>query len=477
MHDKKSCNFLKDDQLKFNELKLSANIVKTISDIGYQELTPIQEKAIPILLDGKDVLGKSKTGSGKTAAFAIPILEKIDLQLFDVQALVLCPTRELAQQVITEFRKLGRLLPGLQVLGVMGGQPGREQSEALRRGVHIVVGTPGRVLDLLSRGRFYTDEIRTVVLDEADEMLDMGFEEDIRKIISETPIDRQTVFFSATYPEKILNLSKSYQNKPINIEIETAENQKATSQIEQYVYFAEKNNKVEILLRVLQQHPSEATIVFCNTKAAIAEIAEKLNEVEANFCYLQGDLEQKERERVMAMFRNHSYQILVATDIAARGLDIKDLDLVINYDLPVQDEIYIHRIGRTGRAGKTGVAVTILDQSQKLDIVEIEKITQVPMIQQKLGFENQLGLNKNLKEAKMNTIFIDAGRKQKLRPGDILGALTGEIGLKAEHVGKIEVLDHQSYVAIKAEFAQLAYQKLRDGRIKAQKFYVKIITR
>ncbi len=461
--------------MKFQELELSENLKRIISDIGYTKLTPIQEKSIPLLLEGKDLLGKSKTGSGKTAAFAIPILEKIDLQLFDVQALVLCPTRELAQQVITEFRKLGRLMPGLQVLGVTGGQPGREQSEALRRGVHIVVGTPGRVLDLLGRGRFYTEEIRTVVLDEADEMLDMGFEEDIRRIVNETPVDRQTVFFSATYPEKIINLSKQYQSQPVMVEIIEDENTNATAKIEQYVYFVDKENKVDVLLRVLQQHPSEATIIFCNTKIVIAEIAERLNEVGANFCFLQGDLEQKERERVMAMFRNHSYQILVATDIAARGLDIKDLDLVINYDLPIQNEIYIHRIGRTGRAGQSGVAVTIVDQEQRLDITEIEKITHVPMIHQKLGFENQLGLNKNLKEAKMNTIFIDAGRKQKLRPGDILGALTGDIGLNAEHVGKIEVLDHQSYVAIKSDFAQIAFQKLRDGRIKAQKFYVKLL--
>lgn len=458
----------------FATLSLSPELIAVAKELGFDKLTPIQAASLPHLLEGKDLIGQAQTGSGKTAAFALPILNKIQLRESCLQALILCPTRELALQVTGEIRKLGRRLEGLQIATLIGGQPLREQAVALEKGAHIAVGTPGRILDFIQRERIYLDSIRTLVLDEADKMLELGFEEELRALIPALPQKRQTVLFSATFPESIQSLSRRYQKQALQVKIEDAP--EVLPQIDQWVYEAEPEDKLNTLLRVLQQHPADSTIVFCNMKNAVHEISETLAKQKVSSAALHGDLEQKERDRVMTLFRNGSHRILIATDIAARGLDIENLSLVINYDLPQQSEVYIHRIGRTGRAGRKGLAVSLATPREGMKLQELEKLTHAKFQRQALGFKNQLGLSKNLRAAPMQTLTISGGRKEKLRAGDILGALTGEAaGLKATDIGKIDVQDHTSYVAIAADVAELAFEKLRTGRIKGKKFQIKWI--
>ncbi|MGZ3770810.1 MAG: ATP-dependent RNA helicase DbpA [Bdellovibrio sp.] len=461
-------------QTNFNSLLLRSELSTVLNELGYDKLTPIQTESIPVLLAGKDLIGQSKTGSGKTAAFALPILNKIKVKENILQALILCPTRELATQVVNEFRKLGRRHEGLKVLALVGGQPARMQAEALDNGVHIAVGTPGRVLDLLDRGRIDFQFIETLVLDEADKMLDMGFQDEIVALLQALPTKRQTAFFSATFPETIQSLSRKYQKNPVSVKIEEAEN--SVSSIKQLVYETDEKSKINTLIRVLQQHPSDSTLVFCNMKSTVNEIFETLQKQNVSCGCLHGDLDQRERDRVMALFRNGSYRILIATDVAARGLDIENLELVINFDLPAQPETYLHRIGRTGRAGKAGLAITFADPRDTLKILELETFAKSKMERPTLGFKNQYGLDKKLRSSSMQTLSISGGRKDKLRPGDILGALTGESGgLNASDIGKIEIQDKFSYVAVSAESAETAFKKLRDGRIKGQKFQIKIV--
>lgn len=461
-------------QTDFNSYPLSTELLTVLQELGFDKLTPIQAESLPVLLSGKDLIGQSKTGSGKTAAFALPILNKIKLQSQNLQALVLCPTRELAVQVVNEIRKLGRRHEGLKVLALVGGQPSRMQADALENGVHIAIGTPGRVLDLAERRRIDFSHLETLVLDEADKMLDMGFEDEIGAILRVLPTSRQTVFFSATYPETIQSLSKKYQKNPLVVKIEETDN--SISAIKQMFYETEADDKINTLLRVLQQHPSNSTLVFCNMKSTVNEITETLTKQNVSCDCLHGDLEQRDRDKVMTMFRNGSHRILIATDVAARGLDIDNLELVVNFDLPAQPETYVHRIGRTGRAGRNGMAVTLANPRDTLKILEIETLTKTKMERPHLGFKNQYGLDKKLRTASMQTLSISGGRKDKLRPGDILGALTGEAGgLNAADVGKIEVQDKYSYVAISSDVANEAFSRLRDGRIKGQKFQIKFV--
>jgi Superfamily II DNA and RNA helicases len=457
----------------FSSLPLSTELLTVLKELGYENQTPIQAASIPVLLEGKDLIGQSKTGSGKTAAYALPLLQNLYLEDKSLQILILCPTRELATQVVTEIRKLGRRLEGLQVLPLVGGVAGREQAQSLDRGVQIAVGTPGRVLDLISRGRMYLANIKTVVLDEADKMLDMGFEQELTALMAELPVQRQTALFSATFPDSIAALSKRYQKNPERIAIEDTSAEATT--IEQFVYDAYPDDKPNMLMRILQQHPSNSTIIFCNMKATVKELAERFAEQNVGSGALHGDLEQRERDQVMALFRNGSYRILIATDVAARGLDIKGLELVVNFDMPAQAETHVHRIGRTGRAGKAGVAVTIADPRDSLKVLELEKITNQKMVRQNLGFKNQHGLNKEMREAAMQTLTISGGRKDKLRPGDILGALTRDVGIDGSEIGKIEIQDKISYVGISAKASQKAFEGLRNAKIKGQKFQIKLM--
>ena len=460
------------ETIDFSGLSLSDDLQTLLRELGFENPTPVQAQSIPILLDGKDLIGQSKTGSGKTLAFAIPILQKIKLEPRVFQTLILCPTRELCTQVAREIRKLGSRQNGLQVLLMTGGQPIRPQLEALEKGVHIIVGTPGRFADAIRREKLDFKNLATLVLDEADRMLDMGFQEEIEFILDEIPRTRQTVFFSATFPERILELSKEHQVNPKKVIIEEEE-----ALIRQVYFEAEQDQKMETLVRALQQHPSQATIIFCNQKATVDEIVAKLSADGLSIAALHGDLEQRDRDRVLAMFRNGSLRILAATDVAGRGLDIPDLDLVVNYDMPKETETYVHRIGRTGRAGREGLAVALITLRETLRLAEYERATGVKMEKEKLGFKNQLGFGKNSeqREAAMQTLMIQGGRKDKLRAGDILGALTGASGLKGEQIGKIEIHDRFSYVAVSSLVAKQAFDRLRDGRVKGHKFQVKMV--
>ncbi|MDQ3264987.1 MAG: ATP-dependent RNA helicase DbpA [Myxococcota bacterium] len=456
--------------MDFASLNLSPALLQVVQELGFQTLTPIQAESIPVLLQGADLIGQSQTGSGKTAAFTLPILQKVRLEDRELQALVLCPTRELSAQVATEVRRLARRLPGLHVLELAGGQPVQPQIRALEKGAHLAVGTPGRVLDLAERGVLDLRTVVTVVLDEADRMLDMGFHEDVQRILHATPADTQTVLFSATFPPTIEALSRDFQRSPTRVTIATEV--QAAPDIQQRLYLCEPEEKPDLLLRLLRQYQPASAVVFCNFKASVTELTRTLRAGGVSCAELQGDLEQRERDKVMATFRNQSTRVLVATDVAARGIDVEALDAVFNYELPQQPEIYVHRIGRTGRAGRGGMALSLAMPKEARKIEEIERFTGKPLERATVE-PATAGQPPPSLEAPMATLFIDAGRKDKMRPGDILGALTGEAGgLSAAEVGKIELHDHFAYVAVSRSVARAALERLREGRIKGKKHRV-----
>jgi ATP-independent RNA helicase DbpA len=471
----------------FGALKLSPSLIEVVKELGYTAPTPVQAQTIPLLLQGKDVIGQSQTGSGKTAAFTLPILNRMRadsraLQDRRVQALVLCPTRELCAQVAREMRKLGRRHSGLQILVLSGGVPMGPQYAALEQGVHIVVGTPGRVLDHLNRRTLDLRGVETLVLDEADRMLEMGFEEDMEKIMDTIPEKRQTALFSATFPRTIEAMSRKYQRSPARITIEQ-ENQTVAT-IKQVVFEVLPEDRLKALLWVIEQNKPESVLVFCNFKASVVALAQELSQSGMSVGAIHGDLEQPARDRVMAKFRNQSIRILIATDVAARGIDVANLDAVINFELPAKPEIYVHRVGRTGRAGKQGLAISFysgretskLDAIEKFSGVELKRKTAIQFrnvdvagLQERISAENG-------GDAAMKTLYIGAGRKDKMRPGDILGALTGEAGgLKGTAIGKIEIHDRFSYVAVAADIAHTALERLRAGRIKGKKFKIEAV--
>jgi ATP-independent RNA helicase DbpA len=469
--------------LKFSDLKLPALLQEVIAEIGYTTLTPVQAQSIPLLLAGRDLIGQSRTGSGKTAAFSIPILRNVNVKTRVVQALVLCPTRELCAQVAREMRRLGRRHPGLQVLICSGGQFIAPQIGALEKGAHIVVGTPGRVLDLISRKKLVLGKTTTLVLDEADRMLDMGFQDDMEQILAALPRQCQTVFFSATFPDSIDEMSRKYQRNPARVTIETREDE--VPAIQEIFHEAERDQKATALARILKHHDPESAIVFVNMKAVAQEVAAELEKSGISAAALHGDLEQFDRDRVMARFRNHSVRVLVATDVAARGIDVEALDLVVNFDCPAKPDVYVHRIGRTGRAGKTGVAISIITPKEQYKLELISEYTRRPAKASALPCTSISGRASEApaaakkavtSSARMETISISAGRKDKLRPGDILGALTGEAGgLKGDDVGKIEIHDRISYVAVRKEVAQHALRSLEKGKIKGRTFRVSLV--
>ncbi len=455
----------------FNSLPLRPELIRALEHAGFTQMTPIQVQSLPLLLAGKDVTGQSPTGSGKTLAFALPLLQQVELEKKQVQALVIGPTRELVSQVVTEIRKAGRELPGLQVLSLVGGESGREQKETLKNGVHIVVGTPGRILDQLQRESLDLQNLKTVVLDEADKMLELGFQIEIRNLMAALPLRRQTALFSATLNEATLDLSRRYLKNPVKIDLGLDESVKP--QIQQIQYECLESEKINGLMRVLQQHPSDLSVVFCNRKSTVAEVGEILTRSQVSHVLLHGDLEQRERERALALFRNGSARILVATDVAGRGLDIENLELVVNVDLPLEPQVYLHRVGRVGRAGRLGLAVTLVPPNEEMKIQEIEKLTGQQIEKKPLGFKNQHGLGEFYRQLAMQTLSLSGGRKDKLRAGDILGALTAGAGLQSADIGKIEVQDKVSYVAVKSERAGLALEKLRQGKVKGHKYQVR----
>ena len=454
----------------FSSLKLPKPMLDNLADLGYKTMTPIQAQSLPHALDGKDLIAKAKTGSGKTAAFAIGLLLRIKQRDFGTQALILCPTRELSTQVAKELRRLARFQSNLKVVTLCGGQPIGPQIGSLAHGAHIVVGTPGRIQDHLRKGTLNLERCHTLVLDEADRMLDMGFNEQINKVADYTPRSRQTLLFSATYPDNILKLSKNLQRDPVEISVEAIHDQ---SKIEQIFYCLDSVDKPSGLTKLLARHPADSIVLFCNTKAQCSDIEEYLKNLGYFAKALHGDLDQRDRDQVLVQFANRSCTILIATDVAARGLDISDLELVINYDLPRDPEVYTHRIGRTGRADKQGTAVSLYKPSElyKLDAIS-EYQNKEPVC---FSIPELEVVHAEPPKPAMRTLAIQAGRKDKIRPGDILGALTGDAGIPGSDVGKIDVSDYSTYVAVKRTEARKAHSRLLDGKIKGRRFKVRML--
>ena len=455
-------------QTNFSTLALHPNLLSNLDSLGYSEMTPIQAQSLPLILQGKDLLGQAKTGSGKTAAFGLGVLNQIDIKSYAIQAMVLCPTRELADQVCKEIRRLARGIPNVKVLSLCGGVSIGPQIGSLEHGAHIVVGTPGRIEDHLRKRTLKLDGLKMLVLDEADRMLDMGFNEAITNIAKQMPRDRQTLLFSATYPSTIKKLSQSFQRNPESVRIE---NKQESSDIKQLFFEVNKRQRSEAVIALLAKYQPESSLVFCNTKQKCQDICDDLRQQGVIALALHGDLEQRDRDRVMVRFANRSCSVLVATDVAARGLDVKGLDAVINVELSRDPEVHVHRIGRTGRAGAQGLALSIYTPEQTGLLNSIEDYLGVaPEIVSgdELDFDARVKLF-----PPMVTLVIDGGKKDKLRPGDVLGALTGELGIDGSEVGKIDISHFATCIAIKRESAKLAMKALENGKIKGRQFKIR----
>lgn len=518
------------ETIRFTEMELSPQILRAVEEMGFEEMSPIQAKAIPSILNGKDIVGQAQTGTGKTAAFGIPLLQMVDTKDRSLQALVLCPTRELAIQVAEEFRKLAMFMHGIKILPVYGGQEISKQIRSLKGGVQIIIGTPGRVMDHMRRKTIRFEGLRMVVLDEADEMLNMGFREDIETILSDAPADRQTVLFSATMPGPILEIARTYQKNAEMIRV--VKKELTVPKIEQYYYEVSPKNKEEVLSRLLDMYNPKLSLVFCNTKKQVDELTSNLQGRGYFAEALHGDLKQMQRDRVMNSFRNGKTEILVATDVAARGIDVDDVEAVFNYDVPQDDEYYVHRIGRTGRAGREGRAFTlvvgrevfklrdiqrycntkvklqpipsindvtavkadkILDKVHNI-IMEEDLTKMITLIEERVNEEEYTSLELAaafLKlamgdessreeekgymdfgdtgaEAGMVRLFVNLGKKQNVRPGDILGAIAGETGMPGKLIGSIDMYDKYTFVEVPREYASEVIQTMKTVKIKGK---------
>jgi len=521
------------ETIRFEEMGLSEQILRAVTEMGFEEASPIQTKAIPIQLTGVDIVGQAQTGTGKTAAFGIPMLHKIDSKNKKLQALVLCPTRELAIQVADEIRKLSKFMSGIKVLPIYGGQDIAKQIRSLKAGTQIVIGTPGRVMDHMRRKTVKFEDVNTIILDEADEMLNMGFREDIETILKEIPGERQTIMFSATMPKAIRDIARSYQNKPV--EVKVLKKELTVPKIEQYYYEVKPKNKLDVMCRLLDMYDPKLSLVFCNTKRQVDELTSELQGRGYFADGLHGDLKQVQRDRVMNAFRNGKTEILVATDVAARGIDVDDVEAVFNYDIPQDDEYYVHRIGRTGRAGREGKAFNLLVGKEVYKLRDIQrycktkikampipslndvarikvdkvfdKITEVikennlrdmiDLIEDRLNEEDftsmdlaaaflKLAVSEGSgeideqaqskmedfgdtgAEAGMVRLFINIGKKQNVRPGDILGAIAGESGMPGKLVGSIDMYDKYTFVEVPREYASDVLIVMRDSKIKGK---------
>ena len=429
-------------------------------------MTEIQEKALPALLEKKDVIAQAKTGSGKTVAFSIPIVHKLDVKRFRIQSIVLAPTRELANQIAIEIRKLSRHIHNVKVLTLCGGVAYRPQVSSLFHGAHIIVGTPGRILKHINEENINLNEVDTLVLDEADKMLDMGFTEDITKIINVLPSNRQSLLFSATYQENIDTLASFVTTNPVNVKNENEEK----TVIEQKLYEVENNSKTSLIPALISSNKAKSVLIFCNTKIQCDELSNNLYDLGLDVLTLHSDLEQKQRDETIIFFSNKSYPILIATDVASRGLHIDDIDLVINYDIARDLETHTHRIGRTARAGKGGLAISLYNNYEDED-----KIEDIKQSFDDVKFERAEYISDDLEykiDSDYRTLFINGGKKQKVRAGDILGALTAGVGLVKDDIGKINSLDFCSYVAVKKEVVKKALDGLSNGRIKGKYFKI-----
>lgn len=520
------------ETVRFEEMGLSEEIQKAVRYMGFEEASPIQAKAIPAMISGIDLIGQAQTGTGKTAAFGIPILEKVDPKLKKLQAIVLCPTRELAIQVADEIRNLSRYMHGIKVLPIYGGQDIVKQIRSLKSGTQIVIGTPGRVMDHMRRKTMKLDFVHTVVLDEADEMLNMGFREDIEFVLSGVPEERQTVLFSATMPKPIMEITKKFQNNAKVIKVTKKE--LTVPNIEQYYYDVKPKKKEEVLSRLLDIYSPRLSVVFCNTKKQVDLLVNALLGRGYFAAGLHGDMKQELRDRVMQGFRTGKTEILVATDVAARGIDVDEVEAVFNYDLPQDDEYYVHRIGRTGRAGREGRAFSFVSGKEVYKLKEIQRYCKTKIYAQKVPSLNDVANTKmenilddvervieqedldmmiNAIEERVNNseftamdmaaaflkiccgmtednknteendwefgdtgagedgmvrLFINIGKKQRVRPGDILGAIAGESGMDGKLIGTIDMYDKYTFVEVPREYAREVLNAMKNVKIKGK---------
>lgn len=457
----------------FSQLPLSPAMLVNLQQLGYAQMTPIQAASLPLSLAGHDLIAQAKTGSGKTAAFGLPLLTKLNPRNFAVQALVLCPTRELADQVTQEIRRLARGENNIKVLTLCGGNTLRPQISSLEHGAHVVVGTPGRIMDHLQRGSMDLTMLNTLVLDEADRMLDMGFFDDIAFVAKACPKERQTLLFSATYPESIAGLSRQFLRQPQQV---TLTEQHEASKIRQRFYEVENEDKFAAVALLLNHYRPVSTLAFCNTREQCRALLQVLRDEGFVALALHGELEQRERDQVLVQFANRSCSVLVATDVAARGLDIAQLEAVINVDVTPDPEVHIHRIGRTGRVDQAGWAFSLVSGNQMGRVAEIEKMQGVEFEWHTLSeLHPASGAAKTPLLPPMVTLLILGGRKEKIRPGDILGALTGEAGFSKEQIGKINVTETSAYVAVERSIAREALRKLSTGSIKGKRVKVHLL--
>ena len=458
------------DDASFAQLPLAPALLANLAQLQYFSMTPIQAASLPIALAGHDLIAQAKTGSGKTAAFALPLLTALNPRRFAVQAMVLCPTRELADQVTQEIRRLARFEDNIKILTLVGGSTMRPQMASLEHGAHIVVGTPGRIMDHLVRGSLNLEALNTLVLDEADRMLDMGFYDDMAYISEHGPQNRQTLLFSATYPEGIQRIARQFMRAPREVKLKDLH---AGSKIRQRFYEVKHEERLEAVATLLKHYRPVSTLAFCNTKQQCRDLLALLRGQGFHALTLNGDLEQRERDQVLIQFANRSISVLVATDVAARGLDISQLEAVINVDVTPDPEIHIHRIGRTGRADEDGWAFSLCSPSDRRRVANIGQM---------MGSDPEwhtLGSLQGGDEAPllppMVTLQILGGRREKIRPGDVLGALTGEAGFTREQVGKITVTDQTTYVAMVRAVAYDAVRKLTAGKIKGKTVKVRAL--
>ncbi len=458
-------------QASFTVLDLHPGLLRNLASLGYTEMTSIQAQSLPPILAGKDVIAQAKTGSGKTAAFGLGLLAKLNAANFNVQALVLCPTRELADQVSRAIRELARTTRNIKVLTLCGGLPFAPQAGSLEYGAHVVVGTPGRIEDHLRKETLRLGDVTTLVLDEADRMLDMGFQKTLEAIVKHVPAKRQTLLFSATYPDAIQSIARRVMIEPVLVMV-TETHDDAT--IEQHFYRVtdDAQRMTALRLLLLKYRPASA-VVFCNTRRETQVLADELRSHRFSVLALHGDLEQRDRDRTLVRFANKSASVLVATDVAARGLDIDALDAVINYQPARDSEVHVHRIGRTGRAGSQGMALTLYSEKERWKIDLLEAYLERNIDSEALP-PGRL-LEKRPAKPAMITLQVDGGKKQKLRPGDILGALTGDNGIAGQQVGKINIFDQHAYVAVNRDSAKAALKKLSEGKLKGRSFRVRRI--
>jgi len=455
----------------FSSLNLNPDLLENLSSLGYDTMTPIQALSCPDILAGKDVIAQGKTGSGKTAAFGLGLLERLDVGRFRVQSLVLCPTRELADQVAKEIRALGRRRHNIKVLTLCGGVAVGPQIGSLEHGAHIVVGTPGRIADHLERGTLRLDDVTMLVLDEADRMLEMGFEKALDAIIDRIPKKRQTLLFSATYPSRIQAIARRIMTEPVMAQVASTHDNRSIAQ--HFYRVTDDRQRQQALCLLLFQHQPVSTLVFCNTKVDTRQVAQGLRDSGFSVLALHGDLEQRDRDEILVRFSNKSVSVLVATDVAARGLDIDSLDAVINYRIALDAEVHTHRVGRTGRAGSQGAAFSLYDEGEAHRVALLD--TAVDPIMDSESLPPLDLLERRPMVPPMATVQIDGGKKQKVRPGDILGALTGPGGIRGDQVGKIQIADQWAYVAVSRESVGAALKKLSVGKLKGRAFRVRLI--